>query len=89
MKFTDKAASASLRPPTGLNPSLIGKIVSVQVFKKEDDRVFPETIVKYVGVLKAYTLTSTAVYFNLDGLATKASSLKNDHVEFILYKDGF
>lgn len=86
MRFTDKAASATLSAPTGLTPALIGKVVIVQVFKKEDDKIFPETLVKFVGVLKSYTLTSYGVKFALDGIDEKTSAYRNDHVEFILFE---
>lgn len=86
MRFTDKAASASLPNPTGLSPAMIGKVVIVQVFQKEGDQIFPETMTKHVGILKSYILMSNGMKFALDSSIEKTVAHKTDHVEFILFE---
>lgn len=87
MRVTDKAADSGLTVPVGLKPDLIGKLVVIQVFKKEGDTVFPESLKKHVGVLKSYTLTELGVDFILDGVVSyKTVFYDKAHVEFILYQ---
>lgn len=72
MRVTDKAAEASLPVPEGLSPSLIGKVVIVNIFKKVDGEIHPDILIKHVGVLKSYSLTAKGLDFVLDG--TKSSA---------------
>lgn len=85
MRFTDKAAEASLITPKGLSPALIGKVVTVQTMSKKDAYLRPETTVKFVGVLKTYTILSSGIKFTLDGGTEKTIVHQNESVEFIMY----
>lgn len=86
MRFTDKAAAASLTVPAGLNPSVIGKVVTIQVFTKKNDSILPETLIKFVGVLKAYTLASDGMKFTLDGGSEKGVYYATAAVEVIPFE---
>lgn len=87
MRFTDKAAAVSLETPAGLSPSLIGKVITVQVFMKSDGRILPEKLVKYVGILKTYVLSPEGMWFTLEGNAEKnIVTYKSQVVEFIVFE---
>lgn len=85
MRITDKAAEASLPVPEGLSPALIGKLVSVNIFKKDEDGVDPNILIKHVGVLKSYSLTAKGVDFVLDGPKSSVYYSKL-HVVFVPFK---
>lgn len=85
MRITDKAAEASLPIPEGLDPSLIDQVVFVNIFKKDEDGVDPNILIKHVGVLKSYSLTAKGLDFVLDG--TKSSAYYSKfHVVFVPFK---
>lgn len=86
MRFTDKAASSSLNTPGGLSPALIGKVVTVQVFRKKENHILPETLTKFVGVLKAYALDTNGMRFTLDGCKETPVFYTHATVEFILHE---
>lgn len=85
MRFTDKAAESYLIEPKGFIPSAIGKVVMVQVMQKADSYLQPESLVKFVGVLKTYTLTPTSLKFMLDGGTEKTVVHQSQVVELVLY----
>lgn len=87
MRFTDKAAAASLSAPKGLSPALIGKVVTVQTMSKKESYLHPESTIHYVGILKTYTLLSNGVKFTLDGGTEKFIADLNETAEFMLAKD--
>lgn len=87
MRFTNKAAEASLITPKGLSPALIGKVVSVQTMTKKDTYLQPETMIKFVGILKTYTLLTNGVKFTLDGGTEKFVGYTNEAVEFFYIQE--
>lgn len=88
MRFTDKAAESYLITPKGLSPEVIGKVVTVQVMQKKESYLQPESLVKFVGVLKTYTLGPTWMKFTLEGGSEKSVNHTNEAIEVVLYSGG-
>lgn len=74
--------------PTGLTPDLIGKVVSVQIFMREEtnsDNIDRESMRKHVGTLEMYYHDQNEIVFKLVGGESEASRYEDYYLEIHPY----
>jgi hypothetical protein len=55
--------------PSGLHKNNVGKVVSVQVFRRNgEDTIDTETLEKHVGMLESYSHDRHAIHIKIRGL---------------------
>ena len=79
--------------PTGLSPALIGKVVTVQILKRNEagsDTLEAGSLEKYVGTLQSYYHREEAFAFSLVGdVGPRAIAYAQHHIEFHPYEKKF
>lgn len=70
--------------PKSLNPKIINKVVTIQVFQRvreNSDELIPETLEKYVGALRAYAYRDGKLNIMVGMLPTLSVDLRYAHLE--------
>lgn len=68
-----------------LNSSLIGRVVTIQVFKRKSsaaDEILPDSLEKYVGTLESYYTNKDGFMFRLVGGERVFVVHAKQHIEF-------
>ena len=74
----------------GFTPLLIGKVVSIQVFVREErdsDTLNSTSMKKYVGTLESYMTYKNALTFTIAGMAPVTCVLSLQAFEIYTYKE--